>query len=225
MPRFCGAAEEQGAKGPIGGRAVSLAALAAASGATDALCFIALGGVFASVMTGNLVFLGISAGRGAGALAAHAGVALAGYTLAVVLTSRFLGDGGSRRRNRAVFLGEATVMWTFVALWPVLHDHSDGGIQLSLLTLAAVAMGTQSEVVRTVAEPGVSTTYMTGLFTRVLNTLAMRQRIDWHRPGLLIAQVAGATCNAAVVATVPELGAALPALLVTLVALAGIGGG
>ena len=34
------------------------------TGCADAIGFLALGGAFASVMTGNMVLLGLSAGRG-----------------------------------------------------------------------------------------------------------------------------------------------------------------
>ena len=43
--------------------------------ATDVACFTRLGSVFASVMTSNLVFLGLSAARHSGALAGRASVA------------------------------------------------------------------------------------------------------------------------------------------------------
>ena len=58
--------------------------LAVTSGALDALGFLGLGGVFASVMTGNLVLLGLGAGTRHGTLAVHAVTAIAGYAQRVV---------------------------------------------------------------------------------------------------------------------------------------------
>ncbi|HEY5990219.1 MAG TPA: DUF1275 family protein, partial [Streptosporangiaceae bacterium] len=48
--------------------------LTATTGAVDAASFLALGTVFSSVITGNLVLLGIAAGVGRSALAVHSGV-------------------------------------------------------------------------------------------------------------------------------------------------------
>jgi uncharacterized membrane protein YoaK (UPF0700 family) len=46
--------------------------LTVAGGGLDAICFLGLGGVFARVMTGNMVLLGLSAGHRNTTLAAHA---------------------------------------------------------------------------------------------------------------------------------------------------------
>ncbi|MCX3064331.1 DUF1275 family protein, partial [Streptomyces beihaiensis] len=58
---------------------LSLVLLAGASGAVDALAFTALGTVFAGVMTGNLVLLGVAAGHGAGGDTLAPLTALGGY--------------------------------------------------------------------------------------------------------------------------------------------------
>lgn len=50
--------------------------LAMTAGATDAISFLGLGGVFSSVMTANMVLLGLSAGTHNGPLALHAAAAL-----------------------------------------------------------------------------------------------------------------------------------------------------
>src|SRR6516164_11764457 len=53
------------------------------TGAVDAASFLALGNVFSSVITGNLVLLGVAAGTGRAELAVRSGVALAGYMAGV----------------------------------------------------------------------------------------------------------------------------------------------
>lgn len=58
-------------------RDILVVVLAATTGATDAMSFLGLGGVFTSVMTANLVLLGVSAGQRSGALAVHVGTAVA----------------------------------------------------------------------------------------------------------------------------------------------------
>ena len=53
------------------------------TGAVDVASFLALGNVFSSVVTGDMVLLGAAAGTGRPELAVHAGVALAGYLVGV----------------------------------------------------------------------------------------------------------------------------------------------
>src|SRR5947209_10995839 len=57
--------------------------LTVTTGAVDAASFLALGNVFGSVITGNMVLLGVAAGTGRPELAVHSGVALAGYVAGV----------------------------------------------------------------------------------------------------------------------------------------------
>ena len=65
-----------------------VAILAATAGATEAISFLALGGVFSSVMTANLVLLGLDAGQQNGALTLRAGAALTGYIVGALAASR-----------------------------------------------------------------------------------------------------------------------------------------
>jgi len=60
--------------------------------ATDIMAFTRLGNVFASVMTSNIVFLGLATARHSVTLAVHAAVSFAGYTAGVW--------GGSRLARR-----------------------------------------------------------------------------------------------------------------------------
>src|SRR5215471_12678226 len=57
--------------------------LTVTTGAVDAASFLALGNVFGSVITGNMVLLGVAAGAARPELAVHSGVALAGYVAGV----------------------------------------------------------------------------------------------------------------------------------------------
>ncbi len=51
------------------------------SGSLDAISFLALGEAFASVMTGNIVFLGVAVGTRDPHLALSCGIALGGYVV------------------------------------------------------------------------------------------------------------------------------------------------
>ena len=97
-------------------------ALAMATGGMDAIGFIALGGVFASVMTGNLVLLGVSVGHRNGSLAAHVGVALAGYIMGVAAGALVAGRPDGRRstwpaRVTAALLVELALIVGFTVGW------------------------------------------------------------------------------------------------------------
>lgn len=69
--------------------------LTVAAGAVNVLSLTGLGGVPASIMTANLVVVGVSITRHEGTLGWHAGAALAGFVVAVFLTSRLLRAPGA----------------------------------------------------------------------------------------------------------------------------------
>jgi uncharacterized membrane protein YoaK (UPF0700 family) len=51
------------------------------TGAVNAVTFLRLGNVFSSVLTGNLVLLGVAAGQRHASLALHGGLALVGFSV------------------------------------------------------------------------------------------------------------------------------------------------
>src|SRR5262249_42978557 len=59
-------------------------ALTLVTGATDAVAFTRLGGTFTSVMTGNLVLLGVSVGRNQLIAFEHVGVAVVAFIAGTV---------------------------------------------------------------------------------------------------------------------------------------------
>src|SRR2546421_12943178 len=79
--------------------------LTVTTGAVDAASFLALGNVFGSVITGNMVLLGVAAGTGRPELAMPSGVALAGYVAGVAagasVSAHPDGRGGPRPPRRA----------------------------------------------------------------------------------------------------------------------------
>ena len=217
--------------------------------ATDVACFTRLGGVFASVMTSNLVFLGLSAARHSGALAGRASVSVAAYVLGVAAASRLSRTGqraaapddagGSARPGHpggtarpagsggqpwsawiaATLLMESVLLAVFTAGWEITGAKPEGGAQLLLLAAAAAAMGMQSGVVAVLGIAGVSTTYLTGTLTTLIDALASpqpRPGANARRAAALCALVGGAALGGLLLATVQ---AAVPAVL--LVTLAG----
>jgi uncharacterized membrane protein YoaK (UPF0700 family) len=201
--------------------------------ATDVACFTRLGGVFASVMTSNLVFLGLSAARHSGALAARSSVAVAAYVTGVAAASR-LARAGPRARApddpagaarpggsggqpwsawiAGTLLVEIALLAMFTAGWESTGTKPEGGAQLLLLVAAAVAMGIQSGVVAVLGVAGVSTTYLTGTLTTLIDALASpqpRPGANVRRAAALCALVGGAALGGLLLATVP---AAVPAV-------------
>jgi uncharacterized membrane protein YoaK (UPF0700 family) len=76
-------------------------ALTFGSGATDVGAFTRLGGVFTSVMTGNIVFFGLAAAERSVSLATHTTVAIAGYIAGVAVATWVLHGAATRGARSA----------------------------------------------------------------------------------------------------------------------------
>jgi uncharacterized membrane protein YoaK (UPF0700 family) len=202
--------------------------------ATDVVSFTRLGSVFASVMTSNIVFLGLAAAQKSATLATHAAVSFAGYVIGVAAVSRLVraGRGGAAiekpwsRRIAAALVAETGVFVIFTIGWEVTGTKPAGGAQLFLLAIATIAMGMQSAVVVAMGISGVSTTYMTGTLTTLIEAIASpdpRKGADARRAIVLLALVAGAGLSGLMLAVVP---AAVPAIpFAVLIGVIGIGAG
>lgn len=181
-------------------RDVLLVILAVTTGVTDAVMFERLGHVFASVITGNLIVLGVSSVSRNGTLALLAGCALAGYALGVFCAAprRERPDAGlwPPAATVALFL-DLGLLLAFAVLWEIVGGHPGRGTQIALIATAAGAMGVQSTAVRRLGQ--VSTTYLTSTLTGVVESLAARR---WS-PGesrsvaILAAALAGAVAATA----------------------------
>ncbi|MEU4679291.1 YoaK family protein [Micromonospora sp. NPDC023737] len=175
------------------------------TGSADAVGFLALGGAFSSVMTGNMVLLGLSAGRGNAELAVTSGCAILSFIAGVLAGARLAGAAQPddpvwpRRVNRALIL-ELLLFVVFLVVWEVnLPDHSER-VDLVLLMLSATALGVQSSAIQRFGVPGLSSTYLTGTLTSLIGGVAARS--PWHtlRPKaqVLLALMAGAAVGALV---------------------------
>ena len=189
-------------------------ALTFGTGATDVASFTRLGNVFASVMTGNLVLLGLAAARLSGALAAHVLVAFAGYVAGVAAGSRLIPAGkipeGVHHSVPRVLLAELVLLGGFTAGWELTGGAPHGGDQLVLAAVAATAMGMQSAAARGLSAR-VSTTYLTNTLTMVVAALVQpgSRRVQWREATQLLALAGGAAVGGVLLVTVP---AALPAI-------------
>ncbi len=193
-------------------------ALAFASGAADLTSFTRLGGVFASVMTGNLILLGLAITRASATLAAHTAVAFGGYIAGAALGSRIGTGSGNEDEDElwppavtVTLLAELLAFAGFTVGWELSGSHPAGAAQLCLLAVAALAMGLQSAAMRGVGTP-LSTTYLTGTLTGAVAeivTAGRRGKGIGRSAAVLAAAAAGAAAGGGVLIVAP---AALPVL-------------
>jgi uncharacterized membrane protein YoaK (UPF0700 family) len=202
-----------------GGPVATAVALTVATGAMDAISFLALGGVFTSVMTANLSLLGISLGAQDPARARDAAVAVAGFIVGALLSARIVRGERPARRTRWALGVEVLALGGLWAGWATTGGHPGGGARLWLLAVAALAMGGQSGLVRAVGPSGMSTTYLTGTLTGLLVDVARDGRMRWFSLALLAALVVGAALGGLLVTHAAPAAPALPAGLVALVLL------
>ncbi len=175
-------------------RDLLLIVLGLTTGATDATAFERLGHAFASVITGNLVLVGVSVGSGDGKLASFAGCALGGYALGVVLAAP-RGEQPQRVWPRSVTVAlafELVLLAGFTVGWELVGAHPGQAAALVLLGVAAIAMGVQSTAVRRLGQ--MSTTYLTSTLTGLLEALRRREwgEGNGRSLGILVAAAAGA---------------------------------
>jgi uncharacterized membrane protein YoaK (UPF0700 family) len=214
-----------------GKHALLLVLLGLLTGVCDATTFVRLGHVFASVVTGNLVVLGVSAVRGDRTDLVSAVCAVGGYALgafAAAPTGRTVAQhqghsdesGTWPAATTARLAAEAGLLVVFAVAWE-LEPHPGRWLRLGLLVLLACAMGVQTVAVRPLGS--VSTTYLTGTFTSVLEAVRSRQwSPDRSRDlAILIGVVAGA---AVALVVIEHARAVLPALQLGLLAIVLISG-
>jgi uncharacterized membrane protein YoaK (UPF0700 family) len=214
-------------------------ALTFGSGAADVASFTRLGGVFTSVMTGNIVLWGLAAARGSLSLASHTAVSIAGYIAGVAggawiahgtrvppavkgtvaeadadaALARADGQGALPGSVLWVLLAQLTLVTGFTVGWEVSGAAPAGWAQFCLLATLAAAMGLQSFAVNNMGLTEVSTTYLTGTLTGLVSSLASPGQSTRHglrRFGVLIGLVAGASLCGLFVATAADGVPALP---------------
>jgi len=173
------------------------------TGAVDAASFLALGNVFSSVITGDMVLLGVAAGTGRAELAVHSGVALAGYMVGVAagapLAARRHHAAGTWPPSVTITLAvELVILAAFSVGWELAGTHPAGGGQLALVAVLAVAMGLQAAAVRRLGQ--MSTTYLTSTLTALVAGLVTGSKPDGiaRSLGVLAAIIIGAIAGSVI---------------------------
>ncbi|MFD1276860.1 DUF1275 family protein [Streptomyces kaempferi] len=124
-----------------------------ASGAVNAISFLALGGVFTSVMTANSALLGLALGNGHLSLANLAALAIAAYLVGAAAGSWITAATGRVPLTgvAGALLAESVLLWAVFASWLFLGGAPGTTARGVLLAVGAVSMGCQSGSVRVVA--------------------------------------------------------------------------
>lgn len=194
-----------------------IVSLTLVTGMTDVIAFVRPGGVFTSVMTGNMVLMGLSVGQGDLTGLRHAAIAVLAYVVGVMAGGRL--SGVSREDDptwpvqvTAALLAEfALLLGLNIAWW--LQDARVGSYERTvLLVVATLAMGTQSSAVVRLNLSGLSSTFLTGTLTSVARAVVHRNFAGTGRPALVLlalpvgAAVGGVLCREApALAPVPPL--------------------
>ena len=209
-------ADSTAPEGPAAGsglRDCLVVALGLTTGAADVTTFLILGKVFSSVITGNLVLLGLAAGSRSASDAVHAGLAVGGYAAGVaagtIIARRGAGTGDAWPVSVTAALSvELALLCPFTALWEATGRQA--GPQLTLLAFLAAAMGVQTAAVRQLGQ--MSSTYLTSTFAGLVAGLITRgtQEGRWRSAGVIVSLLAGAYAGALLLRSAPG---AVPALI------------
>jgi uncharacterized membrane protein YoaK (UPF0700 family) len=184
-------------------RDVLVVVLTFVSGYTDGVGFLALGGAFTSVMTGNMVLLGLSAGQGDGEGVGRAIGAILAFIAGCALGTQVAGTatGGDpvwpAPVNRALAL-EAAILAASGIGWVATGGDPNTVMEFVLLLASASALGVQSTTVQRFGVSGLSTTYLTGTLTGAVIHLVSRRtaRGSGRHWSIIAALVAGAAAAA-----------------------------
>jgi uncharacterized membrane protein YoaK (UPF0700 family) len=182
----------------------TVVALAMVSGATDAVGFLALGSAFTSVMTGNMVLVGIAAGTHDRSALGIVATAIATYVVGVAVGTRVAGqpaeDDGPwpPAVTRALFV-ELALLSAYAVGWWSLGSEPPHAWFAPLIALNAAALGVQSSAILRFGVSGLSTTYLTGTLTSVVVRLVSGQPLQTvgHPARILAGLVLGAATGAA----------------------------
>jgi len=153
----------------------------------DMLSYLSLGRVFASFMTGNLLFIGLGVVQGNSGLLIRALVAVLVFLVGVTLGSFCLGRAPQQQSGTAwhqtfarYLLLEWLLLLVYAIIWGVTsHLSQQAGVQILLLCVAALGMGIQGALVWAFKIPGV----VADALTATLITLGQRFAQDLEHPG------------------------------------------
>jgi uncharacterized membrane protein YoaK (UPF0700 family) len=185
-------------------RDVALVGLTVSTGCVDAITWLGLGKVFSAFMTGNLAFLGFTAGGAPGpslprvlaATVAFGGGAAIGAR--IVRTRRDPAALWPRSVSAALAVGLA-LQTAFLVMWMVVNADPGSASGDALIVLSALAMGIQTSAIFSLGVRADFTTAATATLAVLMGDL-----VGWKQPrgergrlsATLAALVAGALTGA-----------------------------
>lgn len=191
--------------------------LTAICGVIDAACFLALGGVFAEIMTGNLMFAAFSLGEGRFAMDfLQFAVPLGAFTIGALAGGYALRSARFQGHRRLGFVWCFTfvvIAATLAAIWQAEGTSLHARIVVAIL---ALAMGLQNALVLVHGVPDVATNVMTLTLVRVLSNWSIigGDNKRWqYRIGSLAVFTTGAAVGAFLTRWGAEFALAAAALL------------
>ena len=192
--------------------------LAAASGATDAIGYLALGNVFTSAMTGNLALLGIALAHRDGERIGRVLVSLVCYMVGAAIGARVArspqpGDPVWPPAITRALAIEAVFFVAYAGVWWVVGAGSDIYTKAVLLGLGAIALGIQSSAMQRFGNGlGLNTTFVSGALIKLVGQLATGHRFRdiRHHLLVLVGLVYGCFLGALLVLHAPTFAPAVP---------------
>nr|MCW2728322.1 hypothetical protein [Aeromicrobium sp.] len=186
----------------------ALVVLSFGSGATDAFAFLALGGVFTANMTGNLVLVGLVGRPGYLDTLLTAALAVVAFLAAMYVGFRVTRTVPPLRLLSAVGVVQGIVL----AVWIAVDGRAGLAVTCTMIVLSALAMGWHTVLGRRMSSrAGLSTTFVTGTLTSVMQDLAEgRREAQPLRLVSIAALVLGSFAGALVLLGLPRVGPVLP---------------
>src|SRR5258708_14518974 len=146
----------------------------------DMLSYLFLGRVFASFMTGNILFIGVGVAQGNSGLLIRALVAVLVFLVGVAFGSFCLARAPLQQTGPAwhyTFARYLLMEWLLLLVYSIIRRvtsnlSQQGGVQILLLCVAALGMGIQGALVLSFNIPGVVADALTGTLITLGQRLA-----------------------------------------------------
>ena len=162
------------------GRALAIpGVLAVTAGFVDAVGFLRLFGAFPANQSGNLVLFGMAFASPLPPPAWVSATSIVGFTAGVAGGAWLAGRLRPQQRPRVLLALELGLLVGLAVATAIVGDGESpftGATRGALLSVAAVAMGIQTEVIRRAFGVTVATTYQTGSLARVGETVGAMPR-------------------------------------------------
>lgn len=185
-------------------------------GLIDAVCFLALGGAFAEMMTGNLLLLALTVGTGTHfSNMDHYITAIVAFTLGALLGGYMVNAARqSGRYQRVGYVVEWLALVCACILAIATNPRPDNWSGIALVSTLAFSMGIQNAIVRSYGIQDLATNVMTMTYTAIFadSNLVKGNNPRWQRR---VGSVLLFFTSAVIGALLLHFGVAIPLMLAT----------